>query len=288
MVILLIFFILSVLLFLLILLSPLKISLNLNLKKLNITGSGSLAIINSNFLYMTFDYNTHKVSVVFIGKPLKKEKKNKRTKDKNVLSKREQNINKPTIILEENRENRFRDDNNSNLKEEIRKDDNSVSIEDKLSDRDEHHDEEEVDSKKKSDKKEANKLKIVFSLFTDSRYSKWRKKFFNWIKRGLFSLFRLIKFERFFLCIYAGLEDPAYVGFLCSAYHLLNGMVQHQGNNSHIEFFPVFTKNHFEFSSNISFKTSLLRIILPFFLIFFTFPYIDTFFMWRKIRHNYQ
>ncbi|MCX7726610.1 MAG: hypothetical protein N2053_07150 [Chitinispirillaceae bacterium] len=272
----LIIFVIIVSFLLFILVCPLKISLNFNIIESTIVSSGSLAIINSKFFYASFNSTSRKVDVLFLGKTLKKDSENikEQKSDEDLLRKAEPYINE-TMITGEKKEDIL--SHNIDMREVT----TSIPAEERFSKKEATNE----DVKNKAEKKKDNRLKIIFSLFSNN---KWRKKIFCWIKRVLFSLRKLVKFENFYLSICAGVEDPAIVGFLSGIHHLLRGITLINERNNQIEFFPVFMKNHFEFISTISVKTSLLRIILPFVLLFLTFPYIDTFFLWKKVSRRHS
>lgn len=123
---------------------------------------------------------------------------------------------------------------------------------------------------------------VIFFL----SHNKWRGKMLSWLLR-FFKAFRyLVHFEYFKADIRAGVEDPAVLGKIFGYYQAILNALQLTEYGFKIFFEPLFMKNHFEVDGAVKIKSSIGSLLLPFGVAFLTFPYINTFFLWRSYKRK--
>lgn len=126
------------------------------------------------------------------------------------------------------------------------------------------------------------KSRIIFFV----SHKKWRGKILSWLFR-FFKTFRcLVRFECFKAYIRAGVEDPAVLGKIFGYYQALSKGLQLNEYGLDLFFEPVFMKNHFEADGAVKISSSIGRLLTPFGVAFLTFPYINTFFLWRSHKRK--
>lgn len=138
---------------------------------------------------------------------------------------------------------------------------------------------------KKAEKKDniltrLKKNRVLFFL----RSRRWREKVTGWILRVFKSLFRIIRFDSLKLQVKAGLEDPSSVGAIYGIYEAVKFGLLDQNRKFDIRFEPVFMEDHLELRGETGIRSSIARLLVPFFVALFSFPYISTLILWRRSR----
>ena len=123
-------------------------------------------------------------------------------------------------------------------------------------------------------------------IFFFLRQKKWRFKVFSWLIRVLRTFGRLVRFEYFRADLRAGIEDPAVLGRIFGYYQAVCSALQLMESGFSVFFEPVFMKNHFEADGAIKIRSSVGSLLAPLGVAVFTFPYVSTFFLWRRYKKN--
>lgn len=123
-------------------------------------------------------------------------------------------------------------------------------------------------------------------IFFFLRHKKWRFKVFSWLIRVLKTAGRLVRFEYFRADLRAGVEDPAALGRIFGYYQAVCSALQLMESGVSFFFEPVFMKNHFEAKGVIKIRSSVGSMLAPLGVAVFTFPYVSTFFLWRRYKKN--
>jgi hypothetical protein len=114
----------------------------------------------------------------------------------------------------------------------------------------------------------------------------WLHKALSWLLNSIKRMRTLVVFERCALSCKAGGITPslsgAIYGIVLSIQHALALNTQ-QG--FFIRFEPVFeTESTLEISGSVKIRTSVGRLLYPFFMAVVTLPYLATFLLWRRMR----
>jgi hypothetical protein len=126
------------------------------------------------------------------------------------------------------------------------------------------------------------KSRIIFFL----SHKNWRQKMLSWLLRFFKTFRHLVHFECFKADIRAGIEDPAILGKIFGYYQAFSNALQLKEYGFDLCFEPLFMENHFEVDGAVKIKSSIGSLLAPFGVAFLTFPYISTFFLWRRYKRK--
>jgi hypothetical protein len=130
-----------------------------------------------------------------------------------------------------------------------------------------------------------DRLKRSKALFV-LRQGCWLHKALSWLLHSIKRMRTLVVFERCALACKAGGITPSLsgtiYGIVLSIQHALALNTQHR---FFIRFEPLFdTESTLEIAGNIKIRTSVGRLLYPFFMAVVTLPYLATFLLWRRMR----
>jgi hypothetical protein len=128
------------------------------------------------------------------------------------------------------------------------------------------------------------KIKYLLSLLYDSRNRRAAVKTLNWCRRMLGFCCSIAGLQRIQLHAKAGTGDPAETGKIYGYYTAFNSSFLSLQRNVDVRFIPEFSGNRFDCCASVTFRTSLTRIVFPFFAGLVTFPYSTAYFTWRRIK----
>jgi|GEM_PF-1790676 hypothetical protein len=129
--------------------------------------------------------------------------------------------------------------------------------------------------------KNSSLQKVLFFL----RQEAWRHKILSWLVRTISPFSHLFTMHRLMVHVRAGLLEPSTTGKLYGYWmgisHAL--MLDTKGKREMV-FEPVFNKDCLEVDGNLCIRTSLLRFMVPVVIMVVTFPYFSTFRVWYASR----
>ena len=128
------------------------------------------------------------------------------------------------------------------------------------------------------------KIKYLLSILYDSRNRRAAVKTLRWCRRILGFFFSMAGLHRFRLHAKAGTGDPAETGKIYGYYTAFNSSFLSLQRNIDVRFIPEFSGNQFDCCASVAIRTSLTRIVFPFFAALVTFPYFTAYFTWRRIK----
>jgi hypothetical protein len=129
-----------------------------------------------------------------------------------------------------------------------------------------------------------HKITRLFLILNDRKNRKAAVKALRWCRRTLRHCFSVVRLHRFRFHAKAGVSDPAETGKIYGYYAALAGACLSPHRNIDVHVTPEFSGDLFECDGSVAMRTSLTRIVLPFFSAFVTFPYITVYFMWRRLK----
>lgn len=118
------------------------------------------------------------------------------------------------------------------------------------------------------------------------RQKKWREKISRWFIGFLKSFRYMIRWNLFSATIKAGVEDPAVLGKIYGYYEAISNGIDIRNSRFNIMFEPVFMKNCFEGFGEIRIRSSIGNLLAPVGIAIFTFPYLNTFIVWYRLRRR--
>jgi hypothetical protein len=117
------------------------------------------------------------------------------------------------------------------------------------------------------------------------RESSWRAKIFRWLCSSFVRFLHIISLSRYRLRVKAGLDDPGKTGEAFGYYIALKHVLFATGNSrKEIVFEPDFTHDVLEAEGELEIATSVARLCLPVVLAIITFPFIQTFILYRRAK----
>jgi hypothetical protein len=113
----------------------------------------------------------------------------------------------------------------------------------------------------------------------------FRGKILRWLGRFVRSLFRMCRISRINVFVKGGFSDPSQTGALYGWYQALAGALTSPSIPRYaLVYEPTFASATFEGSGNAVLTTSVGRLLWPFAVAIFTFPYIHAFILFRRAR----
>ncbi|MDR2729117.1 MAG: hypothetical protein LBB56_08275 [Chitinispirillales bacterium] len=112
----------------------------------------------------------------------------------------------------------------------------------------------------------------------------WRKKMKSWLRRFLNGALAVIVFDRLKIRVKVGLKDPAALGKLCGYFSAVRSALSLRNRKADMALEPLFMRESLEFEAELRGGTSLLRAASCCFIAVFTFPYIRTYKIWRRLK----
>ena len=147
-----------------------------------------------------------------------------------------------------------------------------------------------VNEKKMEECENQAKKENIFQKLQKNRYffiaknNKWRKKMFRWLFGVLKRFFFIVRFDRFFVSVKAGVEDPSLLGKIFGFCEMVRYSLRTDNGRHRFKFQPIFMQYHFEGEGSLGIKTSVMMLMFPLFIAIVTFPYFTTFLLYWKSR----
>ena len=125
--------------------------------------------------------------------------------------------------------------------------------------------------------------RVVFLLWQRS----WRAKILRWFTRSLVRFFRIAGLDHLAVRIRANLENPALTGKAFGYVEGLRRALSGGRSNVSVRFEPVFDRECMEGEGSVGLRTSIVRLLAPVIVAVFTFPYVSTFLVWRRLKKRF-
>jgi hypothetical protein len=126
------------------------------------------------------------------------------------------------------------------------------------------------------------KMKMILSLLKNNRRA--IVKVLLWCRRTLRFCFLTVRVHRFRLHARVGAGNPAETGKMYGWYTVLNSSIFSLYKNIEVRFTPEFSGEQFECDGSIALRSSFARIAMPLIVALATFPYLTSYFVWRRVR----